>query len=265
MRFGFIYRLLAPSREKPATDSVRSKQIGQRGESIVASYLASLSDEYTTFNNVVLSHDNTTTQIDHLVVSKYGVFAIETKNYRGILYGTDKRQNWTQIIKTDVVYPRKPWKTYTHITKSTFYNPVKQAWGHCFVLKQLLKEFPHLPIVPIIVFAGYGDLSNIQTANYIVHDVHVLSVISKYKSVFLSEQGLQRVKEIIQSNNVRYQVDDWTHINNIRQKKKEADNLAESGICPRCKGQLVRRKGPSGMFWGCSNYPKCKFTTLYVL
>ena len=31
--------------------------------------------------------------------------------------------------------------------------------------------------------------------------------------------------------------------------------------CPRDKGELVERVGKYGKFLGCSNYPKCKFTT----
>lgn len=31
-------------------------------------------------------------------------------------------------------------------------------------------------------------------------------------------------------------------------------------ICPRCGGELVRRKGRFGEFFGCSNYPGCRFT-----
>lgn len=32
-------------------------------------------------------------------------------------------------------------------------------------------------------------------------------------------------------------------------------------ICPRChKGILVKRNGKNGMFWGCSNYPKCRMS-----
>ena len=32
-------------------------------------------------------------------------------------------------------------------------------------------------------------------------------------------------------------------------------------ICTECGGHLVKRKGKYGYFYGCSNYPKCKFTT----
>ena len=30
--------------------------------------------------------------------------------------------------------------------------------------------------------------------------------------------------------------------------------------CPRCGATLVRRNGPYGAFWGCSNYPRCHYT-----
>ena len=34
----------------------------------------------------------------------------------------------------------------------------------------------------------------------------------------------------------------------------------EVGACPRCGGELVRRKGRFGEFIGCSEYPRCKYT-----
>jgi len=43
-----------------------------------------------------------TTQIDHIVVSRYGIFVIETKNYRGWIFGSEKQRDWT--TKTSV-YP----------------------------------------------------------------------------------------------------------------------------------------------------------------
>ncbi len=32
------------------------------------------------------------------------------------------------------------------------------------------------------------------------------------------------------------------------------------GMCPRCGRNLVRRNGRRGAFWGCSGFPKCRFT-----
>nr|WP_288328846.1 topoisomerase DNA-binding C4 zinc finger domain-containing protein [uncultured Prevotella sp.] len=32
-------------------------------------------------------------------------------------------------------------------------------------------------------------------------------------------------------------------------------------MCPRCGGRLVERQGRYGCFFGCSNHPRCKFTS----
>ena len=68
---------------------------GQAGENWIHNILMQLPDEYVVFKDVILKTPKGTTQIDHIVVSRYGVFAIETKNYRGEIYGDDKREYWT--------------------------------------------------------------------------------------------------------------------------------------------------------------------------
>ena len=71
-------------------------------------------------DDVVLKTDRGTTQIDHIVVSKYGLFAIETKNYRGEIYGDDNRKEWTQIIATDVTYRKNGIKPTHTLQKIIF-------------------------------------------------------------------------------------------------------------------------------------------------
>ena len=45
------------------------------------------------------------------------------------------------------------------------------------------------------------------------------------------------------------------HITNIREEHK-----SDSSRCPKCGGELVLRQSKYGTFYGCSNYPKCKYT-----
>lgn len=111
------------------------KQKGKRGEKSVNETLDLLPKEYFSLNNIMLATKSGTTQIDHVVVSKYGLFTIETKNYRGKIYGDDARDKWTQVIVTNVTYAKKLYKTYTYVTKNELYNPVKQSQGHAYVLK----------------------------------------------------------------------------------------------------------------------------------
>ena len=64
-----------------------------------------------------------TSQIDHLVLSEYGIFVIETKRYKGWIFGSEKAENWTQVIFKE---------------KHQFRNPVKQNWSHVYALKSVL-------------------------------------------------------------------------------------------------------------------------------
>lgn len=238
-----------------------AKQKGKRGEMHVFSILSQLPDEYTILNDLVFRTEKGTTQIDHVAVSKYGVFAIETKNYRGEIYGDDNRQEWTQLIVTEVTYAKKWWKTYTYVTKNHFYNPVKQSLGHSFRIKEQLSAYPDVKIVPIVVFAGDAVLANVNSRHHVVYEEDLLNVISGYKTIFLTDDDVQKVIGILEKNNIRNFVNDRQHVNNIRAAAKEVNATVNAGICPKCGGHLIERNGKYGSFYGCSNYPRCRFTT----
>lgn len=237
------------------------RQKGKRGEMRIHDILMQLPDEYHVMDDVMLKTTNGTTQIDHIVVSKYGVFAIETKNYRGEIYGNDNIQEWKQIIVTKVTYPKKPWKTYTYVTKNQFYNPVKQVVGHMYRIKENLKEWPYLKIIPIVVFTGNADISRVSSAGHVIYDTALLSTIQAYQTSYITDTDIKVVVERLSSKNIREVVDNKTHVRNVKEAKYRTDSKISSGICPQCGGTLVRRTGKYGSFYGCSNYPRCKFTT----
>ena len=237
------------------------EQKGKRGEIRVHDILSHLSDEYHILNDVVLKTERGTTQIDHIVVSRYGIFAIETKNYRGEIYGDDNRQQWTQIIVTNVRYNRKWYKTYTYVTKNQFYNPVKQSLGHTYVIKKCLSKWKSINVVPIVVFTGNTDLSNVYSNKHVVCDNNLMSTIQSYQIVCLSDSDVQSIVKELLEKNVRAEVDNKTHIRNVDAAKSDFDQKIAAGICPKCGGKLVLRSGRYGSFYGCSNYPNCRFTT----
>ena len=51
---------------------------------------------YHTLNNVTLATANGTTQIDHVIVSRHGIFVIEAKNMKGWIFGNERDPQWTQ-------------------------------------------------------------------------------------------------------------------------------------------------------------------------
>ena len=99
--------------------------IGKSGENFVSRKLSRLDPRrYTTLNDLMLpSNGNTaTTQIDHVVVSDFGIFCIETKSYRGWIFGNAQQEYWTQVsIGTER-------SSITHYVKTT--HTLKQ-WRLC--------------------------------------------------------------------------------------------------------------------------------------
>ena len=226
------------------------KQKGKRGEAYIHNVLMQLSDEYTIIDDVILPTEHGTTQIDHVVVSKYGIIAIETKNYRGEIYGDDNRKEWTQMIKT-----------YTYVTKNHCYNPVKQSIGHAIQIKNMMANYPHVPVTPVVVFAGSAVLKGVNSRHAVIYDYELLDFINQRRNTYLTDSDVSEVLQLFQRRNMRTLVEDRTHVKNLKQAAKQTQATINAGICPKCGGQLIKRNGKYGSFYGCSNYPNCIFTT----
>lgn len=122
---------------------------GKIAEKMVHYKLMQLPEEYHVIDDVLFMSNGRSTQIDHIVVSPYAIFVIETKGYKGWILGGENSECWTQII-----YKRK----------STFYNPIHQNDGHIRFLKFLLKDLGNIPFVPIVVFNNEAELKvNVNT------------------------------------------------------------------------------------------------------
>lgn len=59
---------------------------GKLGEAKVSHIVGRLpKEDYVVLDDLMLTNKyGSTTQIDHVVVSRYGIFVIETKNYKGL-------------------------------------------------------------------------------------------------------------------------------------------------------------------------------------
>ena len=258
----FLVILIFWLRKRKVTEGFIEESMikGLAGESMVKGILKKLPDDYYALHSLILEKDQGSTQIDHVVVSRYGVFVVETKNYIGKIYGNDDKDEWTQIILNDVTYKRKRWKTYTYVTKNKFYNPVRQNLGHVYEIKKILKEYSYLPIVSIVVFSDSADISGVKSNNHVINMRDLIKTIMNYDKVYLPEGSTSQVIDLISLNNDRCTVNEKMHVRNVQSAKNKYQDKLISGICPRCGGTLQLRSSNYGNFYGCSNYPKCKFT-----
>ena len=152
-------------------------------------------------------------------------------------------------------------KTYTYVTKNHFYNPVKQPIGHAMQIKNMMANYPKVPITHVVVFAGSAVLKGVNSKHAVIYGYELLDFINQRRTVYLNDDDVSEVLQLFQRRNIRTLVDDRTHVKNLKQVAKQTEAKINSGICPKCGGLLIKRNGKYGSFYGCSNYPNCIFTT----
>lgn len=219
---------------------------GKYSESLVNRKLMGLSDEYVVFSDLLFENNGYSTQIDHLVVSPYGIFVIETKGYKGWIFGGEYSEKWTQNI---------------YGKKFSLYNPIKQNDGHVRFLRHLLKCSFDIPFIPIVVFNNDADLKVLVKDHIVVNRCHLTNAILQYRNPVLLKETIDWVvRTIIEHSKIADKEDRQRHKANVNARQYRTERLLSSGICPECGGNLIERRGKYGTFYGCSNYPKCKFT-----
>lgn len=221
------------------------KQKGKRGEWLVATRLKmGLADEYIILNDIYLPlPDGTTTQIDHIVVSQYGVFVVETKTYSGWIFGDEKSKDWTQSI---------------YRKKSRFQNPMRQNYRHiCALANNLGIDKSYFR--GVVVFTENCTFKTEMPA-----EVVYLSQVVRYITSF--QQPIIKIRQVSELAEV---IGEWQSTVSEERRSKHVENLkkshgpvkeGENSVCPYCGGEMVLRKSRKNgtSFYGCKAYPRCR-------
>lgn len=222
-----------------------SKIKGYFGEKKVSAKLRGLpQEEYILLNNVMLRSDYGLTQIDHVLVSVYGIFVIETKNYKGWITGGEYSDTWTKNM---------------YGKKYKFRNPIKQNFAHVKALESVLGISAKDGIFPIVVFSQNADLK-VQTKAVVIYVNQLKKYVLSHTQKLFSKSDILRIADIIIHSNKDSKGTRKEHLQEIEDKKNARRAAELSNRCPLCGAELKRRKGKYGLFWGCSNYPKCRYT-----
>lgn len=221
---------------KPAVNEFRGK-MGERSVHYSLNPLLLGKREHRQINNLMLKDDlGKTHQIDHIEIRENGIFCIETKNYKGWIFGSENQDRWTQTLTTE---------------KHQFLNPLKQNKTHIYHLNKILSN--KYEIHSLIVFVQ-NNADRIKIPNVInLKDLkHYLDHFSS--DVRYSTEEMDKIFNIL-VNEHQKDISTREHVRNIRATQKEL----KEGVCPRCGGKLIEKKGKYGSFYGCANYPKCTF------
>lgn len=149
------------------------------GEQEVAHFLSrELSyKNYFLFNNLILpSENNSSTQIDHVIVSKCGIFVIESKDYQGWIFGDKDQATWTQSLPGGN-------------NKFQFQNPIRQNYAHIMALKKLL-PFVNDSFYSIVVFSDRSEFKTTMPED-VVNLSGLIGYIKKHVQERLTDNDFQ--------------------------------------------------------------------------
>ncbi len=217
---------------------------GKRGEKQVAVLLSLLPKKrYRVINDLLLLSGGHSTQIDHVVVSIYGIFVIETKYYQGWIYGGENSEYWTQNI-------------YGH--KYQLRNPLWQNQGHCKAIAKLIGDNGSIPIHSIVAFSRQASLK-VDRSLPVMYWWRVVPFIKGFKQSVITDIQAEDVYNLLLSANVTDKKARKQHVSSVKHNQARRNTDVANGRCPRCGGSLVLRNGKYGRFYGCSHYPNCKY------
>ena len=211
--------------------------IGWFGENYAKKELKKLpKEDYIILNDIMIELNDNTYQIDHIVVSKYGIFVIETKQYNGYIYGDKYDKKWIRKCKRKDIY-------YT--------NPIRQNYGHVLAICELL-NIEKEKVFNIVYIPSTAKI-DVKHDGEVVLGGRLYNKIKSFQNIIINNS--QEISNIILSRNI---ID-----KKLRTKHNERVKTIinfNNDCCPKCGSKLLEKDGKYGVFLGCSNYPKCKYT-----
>jgi restriction system protein len=196
---------------------------------------------YRRVHDVILPARGGTTQVDHVLLSIYGLFVIETKNRDGWIFGSEKQETWTQQLF------RKTFK---------FQNPLRQNYRHTQSLSEFLGLDPRF-LHSVVFFIGDVELKTPLPENVLTRGLS--RYIKSFSEPVLTPAQVMKIEQQLRGLKAERILNRSDHVKSLRERHESVTT------CPKCGGALTKRvakRGPmaGNAFYGCVNYPKCRYT-----
>ena len=190
---------------------------GKVGEMAVGIRLAAglPKEEYTVLNDIYLPlAEGGTTQIDHVVVSPYGVFVVETKNLKGWIFGDAKAPTWTQVV---------------FHKKSTFQNPIRQNYLHVCAIAENL-GLPKECMKGIVVFAGDCEFKTPMLEG-VVEAGRLTAYIKGFQEELFDKAGMKEIVKVLKEWDASVSRSQRrAHVENLKKRHGGRSGEANSGV-----------------------------------
>lgn len=192
-------------------------------------------------------------QIDLLLIGNKGIYVIEVKTYMDAkIYGDTGKSKWYY---------------YRGGKKFELYSPLKQNHKHVEYLQEFLKDFGEVPCFSVVTmlcedFKISGSLPpNAAICNSLPTMEEVIYKLAERSDITWGDEKKKAIYQFIKDNQIVGRDARKEHKETVIAYKNTLEAQNTKKLCPYCKAELVLRKGKYGEFYGCSNYPKCKYTS----
>lgn len=209
---------------------------GEIGEYKINIQLDQFPREYRYLSDIMINNPKSISgfsQIDHVLLTPYGIFVIETKNYQGTIYGGKEQKVWSVNGKFKMM------------------NPFIQNYGHIKVLMDFLDSKLHEHIFSIVTFTKRCtfkvdlEMRKISSNELIVYDIELSEFINRKISVLKLQHHLPIFSaeeiETIYSRIIKANITDSTlrekHksvISKTKADNERSDKLLSSQKCKVC-------------------------------
>lgn len=143
--------------------------------------------KYKVINSLVVNIDGEELEMDHVVVSNYGVFLIEARHYQGFVLGEEDDEAWTQLL-----YSRR----------EKIENPLLTNQKHIQKLNSLLPEYQGIiNYISIAVFTADSMLKVIAKSD-VIQTADLLKTVRKYKKETLTDEQKETIFSTLSSRNL---------------------------------------------------------------
>ncbi len=169
--------------------------------------------------DLMFQDDLSTAQIDNMLITPKGLYVIEAKNYNGHIFGSEKQENWTMTVKHVNRKKSRSGKVYTktHISKHSFYNPIRQNQTHINKIIKLMDIHKAIPIHNIVVFGPKAYLRDVTHSN----QVFVINS-NQIKNLIMNQE--KSIEKEVETEEMMNFVDDLIY-HNIIDKKEKRDHV----------------------------------------
>lgn len=222
---------------QPKNTSQASVRKGEIGEYKIDIQLSQLPDNYKVLNDIMIENSKSTSgysQVDHIIMTPYGIFVIETKNYQGTIYGNKGRKTWLVNGKFKMM------------------NPLFQNYGHIQAIKKLINMEDTDRFISLVTFTKRctlkigEDIRHISSNEMVIYDIYLSEIIKRKTSIaklqndtpFYSDADIEKIHHTISAANITDLIKREEHNrsiqNAVKNKSEKTDNVRDLATCVVC-------------------------------